>query len=561
MRPSKQRAADVVLYAETVLTVDSDNRKVEAVALQGNRILATGTRAYVDGWVDSRTQVRDLGDACVIPGIIDNHVHLALAGLDLPQVGVKAHILRSPSIAKITEDLRDQVARTPPGEWVVSSCMFRGGLDEGRFPNRDDLDAVSTDHPIYLMQSGKNIIVNSLALEMAGIDEDVDDPTDPEGHFVREKGGRLTGHLIAGAADQFRKQYLEQKGQRPIMWDFLIYPAETKQRAIREMMGVYNACGVTSCREMGLSVDELQAYAGLRNDGDMTVRVNAMLGLPARYLTTEDICRAIDGYFGPMQGFGDEWLRVGGLKMVMHNDGYWSLSRQKMEAVLYEANRQGWTMAIHVGSPEAAELVIELLETADRERPLAGRRFSIEHRYQRFDPDAYRRLAEWGITIAANPQLTYRAAGRAFRMHQVMNQVRIMKDTDEDGWTRAVRWYGLPLRDWWDCGINVTGGTDNPAVAYETERPLLGYYQAVTGETEAGVLLPGQQLSREEALRAFTANNAFATFEEDRKGSLEAGKLADLTVLSRNPLNATPDELLDTQVLLTMVDGRTVYER
>jgi predicted amidohydrolase YtcJ len=345
------------------------------------------------------------------------------------------------------------------------------------------------------------------------------------------------------------------------MWDFLIYPSAVKQRAIEKMMAVYNSCGVTSCREMGLSVNELDAYSKLRRTDRMTVRVNALLGLPARYLDVEEITSALSTYFGPMQGFGDDWLRIGGLKMVMHNDGYWSLSREKMEALLYSANSAGWTMAIHVGSPEAAELVLELLAEAHKQRPIDGRRFSIEHRYQRFDPDAYRQLAEWGVTIAANPQLTYRAAGRALQMHQAMNEVRIMKGTDEDGWQRAVRWYSLALRDWWDAGINVTGGTDNPAVAYEVDRPLLGFYQAVTGDTEAGVLLPGQELTPREALRAFTMNNAFGMFEEGTKGSLEIGKVADLVVLDQNPLQVTPEKLLETRVALTMVDGRVVFER
>lgn len=555
------RPADAVVYARSILTVDAQDQVVDALAITGNRVTAVGARSEIGGLVGPDTLVHDMGNACVIPGLMDNHVHLALAGLDLGEIGVKANILTSPSIHAILQEIAAVASSTPPGDWVITSCMFRGGLAEGRFPDRHDLDSVSREHPIYLMQSGKNIIVNSLALELAGINDDVEDPADPEGHFVRDEDGRLTGHLIAGAADMFRKRYLASVGRTPIKWDFLIYPEETKKTAIRKMMALYNSCGVTSAREMGLSVDELSAYSSLRRANEMTVRINALLGLPARYLSVAEIRSAISGYFGPLQGFGDEWLRVGGLKMVMHNDGYWSLSREKMETVLNEANRAGWTMAIHVGSPEAAELVLELLHEADQQRAIAGRRFSIEHRYQRFDQDAYRKLAKWGVTIAANPQLTYRAAARAFQMHQAMNQTRIMKKSDEDAWTRAVNWYGMPLRDWWDNGINVTAGTDNPAVAYEPDHPLLGYYQSVTGETEVGVLLPGQQLTRKQALRAFTINNARATFEEDLKGSLEPGKLADLTVLSDNPLTASAPELLRTQVLMTMVDGNVVYER
>jgi predicted amidohydrolase YtcJ len=559
---TKSSTPDLILHNGKIVTVDRDDTVVEAVAVTGNLIQALGSDSEIKALASDSTQMIDLSGNTLIPGLIDNHVHMGLAGMDLPEADIKVNILQRPSIEEILEAIRERVERTPPGEWVVTSCMYRGGLAEGRFPSRHDLDRVSTEHPLYIMQSGKNIIVNSKALEIAGITRDnAQDPPDPEGFYVRDDDGDLTGHLIAGAADEFRKRCLEMMGQRPIMWDFLIYPREDRKRSIRAMMKVYNQCGVTGCREMGVSPDEVEAYTELQQLGEMTVRVNLLLGLPARYMDLAEIRQAISSYFGPKQGFGNEWLRLGGLKMVMHNDGYWSLSREKMEAILFEANRLGWTMAIHVGSPEAADLILDLLEQANSERPLKGRRFTIEHRYQRFNKKAYQKFSEWGVIIASNPQLTYMAAGRAFKMHQAMAAVRLMKHEDESAWDRAVNWYGMPMRDWLDAGVTVTAGTDNPAVAYDPEQPLLGYYMAVTGDTQVGVLLPGQQLTRMEALKAYTINNAYATFEESIKGSIEPGKLADMAVLSHDPLTAPDEALPDTKVTMTIVDGKIVYER
>jgi predicted amidohydrolase YtcJ len=442
--------------------------------------------------------------------------------------------------------------------------MYRGALREGRFPNRQDLDQATPDHPVYVFQSGKNIIVNSFALRLAGIDRDTPDPSEPEGHIVRDAAGEPTGHLIAGAADWARRRWWEQRGCPPKMWDFLYFDQATLLRALAAQQAIYNACGIVGTRDMGVSPDEIAAYQAARAQGGLTVRTNLIVGLPARYLSTQEVVAALDGYFGPKQPLGDEWLRLGGLKLVVQNDGWWAYSVEKLNAMVSAANRSGWTLAFHVSSGtagDATEAVLAALEAADREVPIAGRRFSYEHGFGLIQPDHFRRVARLGMIVAANPLLAYYGAMRSFRMAEVLEQIRIAKVAVGGGMERAIYDWGTPIRSWIEAGLVVTGGSDNPAVVYDVERPLLGMYAAVTGETLAGVLLPGEGVTREQAVRMWTINNAYATFEEHLKGSIEAGKLADLTVLSDDFLTVPAEQIPNIKILLTMAGGRSVYER
>jgi predicted amidohydrolase YtcJ len=297
----------------------------------------------------------------------------------------------------------------------------------------------------------------------------------------------------------------------------------------------------------------------------LPVRADLVLGLPSRFMSLEEIEASLRLYSGPRQGFGGDRLRIGGLKVVVQNDGWYAYSAEKLRRFTLGANRQGWTLALHVTSgagDDAIELVLGILEQADREHALRGRRFSFEHGLGLQNPAHYRRVRDLGITIAADPLLGWYASMRSMRMHEVMRQVRIVKSAPAgDAWAGTVRDWGLPLKDWLDAGLLVTGGTDNPAVVYDVEHPLLGMYAAISGKTLAGVLLPGQGITRDQALAMWTIDNARAIGQEARRGSIEVGKLADLTLLSDDVLSCPEERIKDITVLMTVVDGQVVYER
>ena len=554
---------DLILYNGKIVTVDSHFSIVEAVAVYDGKFVATGSSADIRELAGNSTKRVNLHGRCVIPGQMDNHVHFMLAGLDGLRSGAKVNIATLQSIEEILDAIHKRAQTTPKGEWIGTSCMYRGALREGRFPTREDLDKVAPDHPVYIFQSGKNIIANSYALNMGGIGRETRNPAQPEGWIVRDADGLPTGHLIAGAGDMARKIWWE-KADLPIKkWDFLYFDQETQLAAIKAQQSIYHACGVVGVRDMGVSIDELDTYIEAHRRGILKIRTDLILGLPARYLTEEEIITSLKCYFGPKQHLGDDMLKIGGIKLVVVNDGWWAYSPEKARFLIQEYNRRGWNMNIHInsgGADDSSELVIAALEEADKENPIAGRRISFEHGFGLGNPDHIRRAGALDIIFGANPVLSYYASARSMRMHEIMEQVRIAKITETDPWKRTVRDWGLPLRDWFDAGLTVTGGSDNPAVVYDREQPFLGQYSALTGNTLAGVLLPGQTITREEMLRMYTINVAHSCWQEDIRGSIEKGKLADMVVVDRDILDCADEEVRELQVLQTYIGGELVFE-
>lgn len=561
----RTQSADIVLHGGTVLSVDDRSTVADAIAIKNGRVMALGRSADMLQLVGDGTEAVDLAGDVAIPGMIDNHTHQLMTGLDLVQNG-KLNIADAKSIEEIKHRIAAEAKRLGPGKWISTSCMWRGALEEMRFPNRRDLDEVAPDNPVYVFQSGKSVIANSCALALAGIDASTADPLDPEysqGHIVRDDAGNPTGHLIAGGADLARRRWWDALGLPYKKWDFLYYDLATNEEAIRAQMKVFNAAGVTATRDMGLTSDEIEAYRNVARSGDATVRTELIVGEPMRYLTIDDAERLLEEYDGPRQGEGDDFAWVGGFKFVLQNDNYWSHSPEKIRRLILAANRLGWTLAIHgvmMNNLPAWDMLMDVMIEANAERPLAGRHFSFEHWIGTRRPEHHRLLREWGVTVAPNPNLSYFAAGRSFHMHKALAEVRIAEPSPMSPIDHAREQWGLHIRDWIDAGLNVTGGTDVPATTYDPTFPLLGMYAARTQMSLAGELYADQRVTAEEALRMWTINGARAMSVDDRIGSLEPGKYADIAVLSHNPLEVADEEVRDIRIRKTLFGGKIVFD-
>jgi predicted amidohydrolase YtcJ len=552
---------DTIYTNGTIVTVDPDFSIASAFACYDGKFVGVGTDADVKSIAGQNTRQVNLHGRTVLPGLIDNHVHYIFSGLERLGDRGKVNISRLTSIDEIVVALKNRAQQVPAGTWIASSCMYRGPLKEGRFPDRNDLDKVSTEHPIYIFQSGKNMICNSLALQYGGIDRDSHAPSEPEGWIVKDESGEPTGHLIAGGADMARTRWFELVGRPPKKWDFIYWDEDTNRDALLAQQRIFHSAGVVAVREMGAPVEEIDTFVNAHRAGELKTRVDLFAGLPARYMSREQIHSAVASYFGPKQGIGDDMLRWAGIKLVVANDGYWSYLPDKLVYLIDLYHQYGWSMAIHLGSPEAGRAVLESLERVHEERPIDKLRISFEHGYGALDPDMWPRMKKLGIVIAPNPQLAYYAAERSAQMREALNAGHVEKAPSNHPLDAARTRWGLPLRSWQDSGLVVTGGTDSPGTVLDPDRPFLGHYAALTGNTLAGQLLPDETINREQMIRMWTTNGAYASFADNRRGAIAAGQIADFVVLDDNILTCDAEDIANIHVMETYVGDELVFAR
>ena len=524
--------AEILLLNGRILTMDAAQPRAEAVAVAGGRFLAVGSSADVANLATARTKKLDLGGKTVVPGFIDAHTHPAYAGYrHLTQVDCALD-----SIAKIVAALRERAAKTPAGDWVLGFKYDDTKTAEGRFLTREDLDAVSTAHPVFVQhRGGHTAYVNSKAFERAGVAESVADP--PGGRFYRDASGRLNGRVAERA---------EQAFDSVIPHDLT---RDQKREGVKLIARMMASSGVTSVTDAGGRPEDLQAYQDARESGDLGVRVYCHIGSAA-------LDRMIAA--GVRTGLGDEWVRVGAVKMVA--DGSISERTARMrepyvgrpddrgivvtpEQELYETGRKahaaGWQIGTHANGDEAIDTVLRVYERLQRELPRKDPRFRLEH-CTLVDEALVRRIAALGAI--PTPFSTY-----------VYWHGEKMK---EYGAARLERMFAV--RSFLDAGVRVTQASDYPPGPFE---PMMALQSQVTRtDSKGNAWGASQRVSVEEALRVGTLHGAYASFEERLKGSIEAGKLADLVVLGRDPLAEPPGSLVSIPIVRTMTGGAWVYE-
>jgi len=574
-------AADTILINGAVYTVDDSLPWAEAVAIKGNVIMAVGSNADIEALAGPDTRTIDLGGAFVSPGFNDGHVHVGSTGALL--IGV--NLLEVHEEQPFIDAIRGATERLPAGSWITRgswgayeqwSAGSAGETDttsvaEPFTPHRDMVDSFTGEHPVLVSKfDGSMHLANSLALELAGVDEDT---TNPEGgEFVRDDNGRLTGVLKGRAVNVVRR------AQSPKSFDLLMREFEEVQKEAR-------AGGITTIQDL-TSAQMLRVYQQTRKNGDLTVRVN----LRPTMFEVDNVAA-----LGITQGFGDDWLKFVGYKAWVDgimgssgalffqpydhqpdNSGYlrdvmlpeseegWGMSMGindkytdrppgNLEQLLEVAVDTGMPPHVHAIGDKGVRIVLDIYEKVLTEHDMvdSDHRWRVIHA-QVVHRDDFERFGRLNLIAEVNP-------------YHVSDDMRWMEE--RIGKERNLGAYAF--RALKDAGAVLVFGSDSPGTnaARYFLSPIYGLYAAVSRQTLGGEpsegWYPEQRLTIEEAIEAYTKSSAWATFDEDVKGTLTPCKLADIAVFDTNLIDAghdDPSRLLDAKVLYTIVGGKIVYE-
>ena len=535
--------ADLVLRNGTIVIVDDLIPEAEALAVRGDRIVAVGRSAEIDRHIGDETQVIDLEGRLAIPGFIEGHGHF----LGIGDAKLQLDLRGAGSWADIVAMVEDAAARAHPGELIRGRGWHQDKWDpppspsvEG-LPLHDALSAVTPVNPVFLRHaSGHATLANAKAMELAGITADTPDP--PGGEIVRDAAGNAIGAFRETAAG-----LLSAARRDATPGD----PRRQAELAVRELL----ENGITSFQDAGASFATVDLYKDMVEDGSLGVRLWVMLrgsntqlaehmadyriiGMGDDRLTVRAVKHQIDGALGSHGA----WL-LEPYADLSNSAGLNTTPLETIEETARLAIEHRFQLCVHAIGDRANRETLDLFERAFRATPEAQDfRWRIEHA-QHLHPDDIPRFAELGVI--ASMQGTHATSDGSWVPD------RLGARRSEEG---AYVWRRLL-----DAGAVVSNGTDAPV---EHVSPVASYYATVSRKLDDGsVFYPAQWLSRLDALRTYTINAAYAAFEEDLKGSLTPGKLADITVLSKNTLTVPEEEIPSTEVVYTIVGGRVMYQR
>lgn len=571
MIASPDQKADIILHKGKIITVDAKFSIAEAVAIKEGKFVGVGTDREIQQLVGPKTEVIDLDGKRVVPGFIDGHAHMDREGLkfQFPSLTGKK------SIKEILEVIESEVKKKKPGEWVVTMPFgdypsYFGSeapefFEEKRFPNRRDLDGVSPNNPVYLRGIWyywrKTLpivsIANSYALQLAGITRDTVPPYEGVEIVKDDQTGEPTGVFLEWDKPDTVEFSLMKVVPR--------FTHEERVEGLKHSMQRYNAVGTTSMYEgHGISSETLRAYKALWERGDITVRSYLVISPAWDAVPNAEIGEVLRDWtaFAAGIGFGDDRLKVGGIWTSIGNPlpekirrkerpytawaGYGvdqSLppERGSLYDLVLATAKAGLRVNAIVALPPLLASYLDALERTNEQIPITDKRFVLQHLgyVTEFQQETIKRL---GVVATIIPGSSLWMAGS-----------EIIQEAGEEKINTFI-----PLKSFVEKGIPFVLSTDNKPLD-----PLHAFWVAVARKERVTgkVIGPGQKISREEALRALTINGAYLTFEEDIKGSIEPGKLADLVVLSEDILTCPEDEIEDIEVITTMVGGRTVFRK
>ena len=546
--------ADLVVLNGNVVTVDAAFRTVAAVAVRDGRVAVVGSNEEVKRQIGGKTRVVDAKGRTVIPGIIDTHVH----ALDVAAAEGVQPFKDLGSVDELLAWVRAEAGKKPKGTWMWTPRVYPTRLREHRFPTRSELDSAAPDHPV-IVDCAYAFSLNSAALRTAGITRETPDP--PGGSIVKDASGEPTGLLrnVRGLLAKFRPASTEG------------VPLDVLERVHRQ----YLSAGITSVIERGASLAGYQTYRELRGENRLRVRSTVTIRIP-RPDDAGEVERFVSGL--PV-GFnsGDEWLKTGPLKVTADGGiligtsymrepyglgarglygvddpayrGFLTLTPQQLSTAIAIGHKHGWQMIVHVTGDAGVDAVLDAFEAAQKAQPSADRRHTLMHAYF-VHPETAARAARLRVPVDTQPAWYY-------------------KDVDALaealGRQRLARFIGLAT--WRKAGVDVAINTDHmfgldPNESMNPFNPFLTMYAAATRQSEGGAVVgEAETVSRQEALRMMTSTAARLSFDEKNRGSIEAGKLADLVVLDDNLLTCAPDRLRSIRPDITILGGEVVYDR
>ncbi len=564
---------DLVLLNGRIYTVDARDTVVEALAIAGGRIVATGATAGIRALAGPATRRVDLEGRAVVPGFVDGHPHLDMVGLAL----LKPSFDGIRSIEDVVKVLRAEAARRRPGEWIVCNPLalepdvyrFPGALAEGRWPTRHDLDRAAPDNPVYIeppiLVAPGVALANTAALRAAGITRDTVPPAGVE--IERDERGEPTG-VVRDV--NFPKRIPSAYNVTPVaqMALFPVLPEVTdaeRVAGLRAAMKAFNAAGVTAIYEgHGLPPEARRAYLELWSERALTVRAYLVIQFPVGAYTDRAAADALirqTALYAAGPGFGDDRLRFGGLGFSFDSasaigaslmrEPYvgargtpWTGVQLAPDEVFREifraAARAGLRVQCQCSGGAAIDKVLALYEEIDREVPLRDRRWVIEH-CQFPSPANMAACRRLGVIPTSTTNFLWLYGSVYTRCYG-----------------RRLTLDAVPFKAWLDAGVPVVQSTDGRPYA-----PMFTFWQSLArrdGLTGQTLSTPAQALTRAEALRIYTLHGARVAFWEDRLGSLEPGKLADLVVLSDDIMTIPEERIPETRVLATLLAGHPVHD-
>ena len=551
--------ADLIVHHGKVLTVDATFTVADAIAIKGDRIVAVGTNDAVMKHAGPKTRTIDAKGKTVMPGLYDSHTHPT--GAATSEFDEEIPYLKS--LEDVFSYIRKKTKDLPEGDWIVLRFAFPTRLKEARFPTLAELDAVAPKHPVYY-NAGPASMANSMALKVSGVTRDTKNPAN--GVIVKDaKTGEPTGMLRNAAGVLRVVTRTKAKG-------------EDRREALKKLFALYNSYGITSISDRSSSRGAFDQYHDLLAKNELTVRINVCPNF-SPYGTREEIAKRFDALpgkdnkFGPTKT-GGVWIRIGPIKFFLdggmlngtaymrqpwpkgdtyqiNEDDYRGLlftSPEQVKIVAEEAARRKWSVTAHTAGEGAMDVLLDGYEFVDRVVPIKDLRFCITH--ANFpSQNNLERCQRLGVCADVQPAWLYKDGDT---LDRVLGKERI-------------RWF-QPYKSWLKY-TTIGGGSDHmikldPRKATNPWDPWLGLETALTRKLESGrVLMPEECLTREEALRLYTINNAYLGHEEKDKGTLEVGKLADLIVIDRDYLTCPAADIGSTRVLTTIVGGKVVFER